>query len=77
MYLLIRYPAGVVVEGVVLANGRNRMRVAAAGFADTIELRRSGPNWIGADRQEVELEFIMARSCQIQSERATVFAASN
>jgi hypothetical protein len=40
-------------------------------------LQRSGPNWIGADRQEVELEFIMARSCQTRSERATGFAASN
>jgi hypothetical protein len=62
MYLLIRYALGVVVEGVVLANGRNRMRVAAAGFSDAIELKRSGPDWIAADRQPVELEFIMSRS---------------
>jgi hypothetical protein len=62
MYLLIRYAAGVVVEGVVLANGRNRMRVAAAGFADTIELQRSGLDWVDTGCQPVELEFMMARS---------------
>jgi|HubBroStandDraft_5_1064220.scaffolds.fasta_scaffold1384508_1 hypothetical protein len=61
MYILIRYPVGVVVEGVVLAHGRNRMRVAAAGFADAIELKRSGQDWI-ADRQPVEIEFMMSRA---------------
>ena len=86
MYLLIRYAAGVVVEGVVLANGRNRMRVAAAGFADTIELHRSGLDWVDTGRQPVELEFIMARSWAapdseaegfVRSERATRFAGAN
>ena len=62
MYLLIRYAAGEVVEGVVLAKGRNGMRVASPGFADTIELQRCGPNWIVAGRECVELEFIMSRS---------------
>lgn len=62
MYVLFRYPVGVVVEGVVLANGRNRMRIAAAGFADAIELKRSGSNWMSADRQCVEVEFLMSRS---------------
>lgn len=77
MYLLIRNLAGVVVEGIVLANGRNRMRVAAAGFADAIELKRSGANWIGAGSQPVELEFIMTRSCQTGSMRAMGFAGAN
>ena len=70
MYVLFRYPVGVVVEGVVLANGRNRMRIAAAGFADTIELKRSGSNWISADRQCVEVEFLMSSSSPICNELA-------
>jgi len=37
MYLLIRYPGGIIVEGVVLAKGSKRLRVAAAGFPETIE----------------------------------------
>ena len=70
MYVLFRYPVGVVVEGVVLANGRNRMRIAAAGFADAIELKRSGSHWISADRQCVEVEFIMSRSSAVCTELA-------
>jgi hypothetical protein len=42
MYLLIRYPGGIIVEGVMLAKGTNRLRVAVAGFPDTIELKRAG-----------------------------------
>jgi hypothetical protein len=59
MYLLIRYPAGIIIESVVLAKGRNRIRVAAPGFPDTIELRRSGPQWFTATRQPVEFDFLM------------------
>ncbi|MGO9258996.1 MAG: hypothetical protein ACLQU1_22135 [Bryobacteraceae bacterium] len=59
MYMLIRYPVGIIVEAVVLAKGRNRLRVAAAGFPDTIELRRSGPQWFDATRQPVEFDFLM------------------
>jgi hypothetical protein len=59
MYLLIRYPVGIIVEAVVLAQGRGRMRVAAAGFPDTVDLRRSGSQWFTATRQPVEFEFLM------------------
>ena len=61
MYLLIRYPAGVVIEGVVLATGKNRLRVVSPGFPDTLELKRSGEHWILAGRYRVELEFLMSR----------------
>ncbi len=60
MYLLIRFPVGIIVEAVVLAMGRNRMRVAAEGFPDTIELRRSGSQWQIASRQRVEFDFLMS-----------------
>jgi hypothetical protein len=60
MYLLIRFPVGIIVEGVVLARGRNRMRVAAAGFSDTIALTRSGQQWFAAPGQPVEFDFLMA-----------------
>jgi hypothetical protein len=46
------------------------MRIAARGFADTIELKRSGSNWITADRECVELEFIMPKSSDTQNELA-------
>jgi hypothetical protein len=62
MYLLIRYPVGIIVEAVVLARGSDRMRVAAAGFPDTVELRRSGSQWFTATRQPVEIEFMMGNA---------------
>ena len=67
MYLLIRYPVGIIVEAVVLARGRNRMRVVAAGFPDTIELTRSGLQWFTAIRQPVELDFMMSNIHATQS----------
>jgi hypothetical protein len=60
MYLLIRYPVGIIVEAVVLATGKNRMRAAAAGFPDTIELRRSGAQWFSETNEPVEFDFLMA-----------------
>jgi hypothetical protein len=67
MYLLIRYPVGAIVEGVVLARQKNRMRVAAAGFPDTIELRRSGNQWYTSTRERVEFDFLMSTSHQAES----------
>jgi hypothetical protein len=67
MYLLIRFPLGTIVEGVVLAMGTNRMRVAVAGFPDTIELTRSGSQWLTATRQPVEFDFLMSESHQTES----------
>jgi hypothetical protein len=60
MYMLIRYPAGVIVEAVVLARGRDRMRVAAAGLPDAIELRRFGAQWFTTTREPVEFDFLLA-----------------
>jgi hypothetical protein len=60
MYLLIRYPAGIIVEAVVLAKGKSRMRVAVAGFPDTMELKRSGVQWFTEAHQPVEFEFLMS-----------------
>ena len=78
MYLLVRYPVGVIVEAVVLAKGRNRMRVAAAGFADVIELKCSGSQWFAATRQPVELDFLCsdARSSESVSSSGTGRVAS-
>jgi hypothetical protein len=58
-YMLIRYPIGIIVEAVVLAKGRNRMRVAAAGFSDALELRRSGRQWFAPASQPVDFDFLM------------------
>jgi hypothetical protein len=62
MYLLIRYPAGVIVEALVLGKGKNRMRAAVAGFSDTIELRRSGSQWFTETSEPIEFDFLMSNA---------------
>ena len=78
MYVLIRYPAGVVVEGVILAKAKNRMRVAAAGFPDTFELKRSGSQWFTSAHEPVEFDFLLSNTNTTESadsSRSTCIAA--
>ena len=66
MYLMIRYAGGSIVEGVVLAKGRDCLRVAAPGFPETIELRRTGDLWTTDDGEQVEFYFVMCDKCQAE-----------
>ena len=59
MYMLIRFGGGIIVEGVLLAKGRDRLRVAASGFPETIELRRTGSRWITSGHVQVEFDFLL------------------
>jgi hypothetical protein len=67
MYLFIRYPGGIIVEGVVLAKGPNRLRVAVAGFPDAVDLKRVGAVWATSRREEVEIDFLMSNEYQFQT----------
>ena len=60
MYMLIRYAGGIIVEGVLLAKGKDRLRIAASGFPETFELRRTGSKWITAGNVQVEFDFLMS-----------------
>ena len=74
MYLLIRYPGRIIVEGVVLAKGSKRLRVAAAGFPETIELKRTGALWSTDDGEQVEFYFVL---CDLyQAERVSSSTAA-
>jgi hypothetical protein len=59
MYLLLRNETRGIVDGVLLAAGRNIMRVAIPGDADTLELRLSDGAWLAAGEQ-FELEAFIA-----------------
>ena len=60
MYLLIRYPGEIIVEGAMLARGNDRMRVAAPGFSDAVELKRVGATWTTCGGEVVEIDFVMS-----------------
>ena len=62
MYTLLSYSAGLAVEGVIVTHTQDRMRVFAAGFPDTLELRRSGSRWMTEDGEEVQFEFLAAEA---------------
>ena len=66
MYTLIRYAGGIIVEAVVLAQGEDRLCVAAKGFLDTVELSRVGARWFTADRELVEFDFLMSDAYQAE-----------
>ena len=64
MYILIRCSNSEVVEAVVLAVGRDRLRVAIAGENDVREFTRSGSLWRVETGESVEFEFIAAGEAQ-------------
>jgi hypothetical protein len=76
MYLLIGYANGSIVEGVVLAKGRDRLRVAVAAFPETIELRRTGALWSTDDGERVEFYFVMCDKCQAEKVSSSAAACA-
>ena len=67
MYMLIRYAGGIIVEGVLLAKRKDRLRIAASGFPETIELTRAGSKWITAGGVQVEFDFLMSDEHQTEN----------
>ena len=76
MYLLIRYPGGIIVEAVVLAKGSNRLRVAVAGFPETIELRRADALWSTESGEPVEFDFLMSDRFQAKRPASSIACAA-
>jgi hypothetical protein len=60
MQLLLLYPTGRRVEGVVLSASRHRMRVAVRDRNETIELRLADGQWLADDGDPVEFDAITA-----------------
>jgi hypothetical protein len=60
MYILLTNRIGRIEEGLVLAAGRNTMRVAVCGQSDTIELRLSNGLWISDRDERFEIEALTA-----------------
>ena len=59
MYAIFSLSDGKLHEGLVLAVGSNRMRVALRDRPDTVELRNTGGQWRTDDGGLVELETIL------------------
>jgi hypothetical protein len=57
--MILCYPTGRRVDGVLLATGRDRMRLAVRGRNETIELRLEQGRWTSEDGVQVELESVI------------------
>lgn len=56
MHMILRYPSGRRVDGILLAAGADRLRIVVRRLNETIELRLTEGQWISdrGDRIEVE-----------------------
>ncbi len=59
MDILFRYDTGKNVDGIVLAVGRDRMRVVVNNCDDTMELRLRNKQWRTEDGEAVEVEALL------------------
>ncbi|HEX3877194.1 MAG TPA: hypothetical protein VHW24_09420 [Bryobacteraceae bacterium] len=68
MYLLLRNSSGRVTESLLLAAGRNTIRVVLHGVGDTLELSFSNGQW-RSDRDETfEIEALTSGSSEAMIE---------
>ena len=59
MYSIISFQSGVITEAVILAAGKDQMRIAVPGFADVVELHQFGGRWYTDTGDAVEFESLL------------------
>ena len=77
MYVIIGFSDGTMREGIVLAAGSSRMRIALRHGDDPVELRRAAAQWKAEDGSLVELESVIYSDglCQSSPLHAPFLAA--
>ena len=55
-------------EGVLLAAGRNVMRISLPGLSDTLEVRLSNGAWTAGDGEKFEIDAVVADTDQAMSD---------
>jgi hypothetical protein len=59
MSILLLYPTGHIIEGLLLAASRDRMRVAVPDRTDTVEFQLAGSQWLSEEGDLVEMQAIL------------------
>jgi hypothetical protein len=62
MYLTFRFPDGRRLEGVLLAVGKNEMRVGVPGHPDVLGFRLVEGYWTAENGERIELESLIRTS---------------
>jgi hypothetical protein len=74
MLMTIRHQNGMKAEAVVLAAGRDRMRVALDSKYDTIELHELDARWYTEEGAEIEIEaLVVSAGVNVPLLRAAVY----
>lgn len=55
--MIIKYPDGRTVQGVILSRSDNIVRAALDGYDDAAEFTRLDGSWISEDSEPVQIEF--------------------
>jgi hypothetical protein len=75
MYIILKNEIGRETEGVVLAAGRDLMRVSVRELSDTLELCLSDGVWAGAGGKKFEIDALVADSDGAMSELGNALRA--
>ncbi len=60
--MIIRYRTGMSIEGILLSQSGNTIRVAARGAEDALEFTKINNIWVSDDCEPVHIEFEWQRS---------------
>jgi len=58
MHMILNFPTGRV-DGLLLATGQERLRLAIPEFDDTVELRLTEGQWVSDTGEAVEIESVL------------------
>ncbi|MBZ5620990.1 MAG: hypothetical protein LAQ69_20025 [Acidobacteriia bacterium] len=56
MQMILRYPSGRLVDGILLAAGLERMRIVVRRVNETMELRLENGHWVSEKGDRIEVE---------------------
>jgi hypothetical protein len=75
MYIILKNETGETTEGVLLAAGRNIMRIILRGLSDTVELRLSDGAWTAGGDENFEIGALVAHTDQAMSDLGSALRA--
>jgi hypothetical protein len=76
MHIIISYPTGLRVEGVLLSASHDRMRIILPREKETLELRLAAGCWESETGEAVEVESILS-AARIAAPAPLTFAAGH
>jgi len=79
MHMILRIGSDELVNGLLLAASRRRLRIAVERRKDTLALRLVRGRWLSDDKSKVEIAFVLTNTAVrgVSSERVRVAGAAS